>query len=188
MQMICILLECRSPNDIGCSRRSSRSSTSRLAQAALSQLSVEEAGSRMYSYGQQLIASKRAEPTDDMLSVVANATVDELGGPVPSISRCICSSVCCSVPRGDDPQLGRGACWRWHSIRSNCVRCVLISTAADAVERWCAGRRHRRRSGVRTAMSHSADRHRGGQKVQVWRLGQSRRKRIRPRRRVRHRA
>ncbi|MFV1364699.1 cytochrome P450 [Mycolicibacterium elephantis] len=41
------------------------------------QMSAEEAGSRMYAYGQELIASKRAEPTDDMLSVVANATLDE---------------------------------------------------------------------------------------------------------------
>jgi cytochrome P450 len=31
----------------------------------------------MYSYGRELIASKRVSPTDDMLSVVANATVDD---------------------------------------------------------------------------------------------------------------
>jgi cytochrome P450 len=77
MQMICILLgvpeserhwlfEAIEPQfDFGGSRNSS-----------LSQLSVSErdaaAGSRMYAYGQELIASKRAEPTDDMLSVVAN--------------------------------------------------------------------------------------------------------------------
>ncbi|BAX94534.1 cytochrome P450 [Mycobacterium shigaense] len=89
MQMICILLgvpeserhwlfEAIEPQfDFGGSRK-----------ASLSQLSASErdaaAGSRMYDYGQQLIASKRAEPTDDMLSVVANATVDELNGPVPS--------------------------------------------------------------------------------------------------------
>ncbi|MGO9697592.1 MAG: cytochrome P450 [Mycobacterium sp.] len=85
MQMICILLgvpeserhwlfEAIEPQfDFGGSRK-----------ASLSQLSVEEAGSRMYAYGQELIASKRAEPTDDMLSVVANATVDELKGPAPT--------------------------------------------------------------------------------------------------------
>ena len=78
MQMICILLgvpeserhwlfEAIEPQfDFGSSRK-----------ASLSQLSVEEAGSRMYAYGQELIASKRAEPTDDMLSVVANATLDD---------------------------------------------------------------------------------------------------------------
>jgi cytochrome P450 len=78
MQMICILLgvpeaerhwlfEAIEPQfDFGAARK-----------ASLSQISVEEAGSRMYDYGQQLIASKRAEPTDDMLSVVTNALLDD---------------------------------------------------------------------------------------------------------------
>lgn len=78
MQMICILLgvpeserywlfEAIEPQfDFGGSRK-----------AALSQLSVQEAGSRMYAYGQELIASKRVNPTDDMLSIVANAMVDD---------------------------------------------------------------------------------------------------------------
>ena len=85
MQMICILLgvpeserhwlfEAIEPQfDFGGSRK-----------AALSQLSVEEAGSRMYSYGQELIASKRAEPTDDMLSVVANAMIEDADAPAMS--------------------------------------------------------------------------------------------------------
>ena len=38
----------------------------------------------MYSYGQELIASKRAEPTDDMLSVVANAMLDDEQAPAMS--------------------------------------------------------------------------------------------------------
>jgi cytochrome P450 len=37
-----------------------------------------EDGARMYAYGVELIAAKRAVPTDDMLSVVANAS-DDLG-------------------------------------------------------------------------------------------------------------
>ncbi|QNI08691.1 cytochrome P450 [Mycobacterium kubicae] len=85
MQMICILLgvpdserhwlfEAIEPQfDFGGSRK-----------ATLSQLSVEEAGSRMYAYGQELIAAKRAEPTDDMLSVVANAMADGTDAPVMS--------------------------------------------------------------------------------------------------------
>lgn len=89
MQMICILLgvpeserhwlfEAIEPQfDFGGSRK-----------AALSQLAVEDASSRMYAYGQQLIASKRADPTEDMLSVVANAIVDDTAegaaGPVLS--------------------------------------------------------------------------------------------------------
>ncbi len=84
MQMICILLgvpeserhwlfEAIEPQfDFGGSRK-----------ASLSQLSVSESAEhagRMYAYGQELIASKRAEPTDDMLSIVANAAVDDPGG------------------------------------------------------------------------------------------------------------
>ena len=79
MQMICILLgvpeserhwlfEAIEPSfDFGGSRK-----------ASITRLSVEEAGSRMYTYGQELIASKRAEPSDDMLSVVANADVSDV--------------------------------------------------------------------------------------------------------------
>lgn len=85
MQMICILLgvpdserhwlfEAIEPQfDYGGSRK-----------AALKQISVADdaaaAGARMYSYGMELIAAKRADPTDDMLSVVVNATADDLGG------------------------------------------------------------------------------------------------------------
>jgi len=77
MQMICILLgipeserhwlfEAIEPYfDFGGSRK-----------ASISRLPIEEAGSRIYNYGQELIASKRAAPTDDMLSVVANASLD----------------------------------------------------------------------------------------------------------------
>jgi cytochrome P450 len=88
MQMICILLgvpaserhwlfEAIEPQfDFGEARTASTSQ--------LSQLSAEEAGSRMYTYGQELIASKRAQPTDDMLSVVANATLDTADAPAMS--------------------------------------------------------------------------------------------------------
>jgi cytochrome P450 len=80
MQMICILLGVPESErhwlfsaiepqfDFGGSRK-----------ASVGQMTPEEAGTRMYTYGQQLIASKRAEPTDDMLSVVANATLDSDG-------------------------------------------------------------------------------------------------------------
>ena len=35
----------------------------------------------MYTYGQELISAKRLQPTDDMLSVVANATVEDADAP-----------------------------------------------------------------------------------------------------------
>jgi cytochrome P450 len=80
MQMICILLgvpeserhwlfDAIEPQfDFGGSRK-----------ASVGQMTPEEAGTRMYTYGQELIASKRAAPTDDMLSVVANAALDSDG-------------------------------------------------------------------------------------------------------------
>ena len=82
MQMICILLgvpdserhwlfEAIEPSfDFGGSRK-----------GELGRLSVEDAGSRMYAYGSRLIAEKRAAPEDDMLSIVANATVDDPDAP-----------------------------------------------------------------------------------------------------------
>jgi cytochrome P450 len=82
MQMICILLGIPESErhwlfhaieptfDFGESRR-----------GEVGTLSVEDAGSRMFAYGNELIAAKRVEPTDDMLSVVANATVDDAESP-----------------------------------------------------------------------------------------------------------
>jgi cytochrome P450 len=85
MQMICILLgvpeterhwlfEAIEPQfDFGGARA-----------ASVGQLSPEQAGTRMYEYGVELVAAKRAQPTDDMLSVVANATLD--GADAPALS------------------------------------------------------------------------------------------------------
>jgi cytochrome P450 len=39
----------------------------------------------MYSYGMELITAKRATPTDDMLSVVANATLDDALAPLSDL-------------------------------------------------------------------------------------------------------
>jgi cytochrome P450 len=78
MQMICILLGVPDTErhwlfhaieptfDFGDSRK-----------GEVGTMSVEEAGSRMFAYGTELIAAKRAEPGDDMLSVVANAAIDD---------------------------------------------------------------------------------------------------------------
>ena len=82
MQMICILLgvpdserhwlfEAIEPSfDFGGSRK-----------GEVARLSVEDAGSRMYAYGTELIAAKRSQPGDDMLSTVVNATIDDPDAP-----------------------------------------------------------------------------------------------------------
>ena len=76
MQMICILLGVPESErhwlfeavEPGFDFRGSR-------KAAIERLSVEDAGSRMYAYGSNLVAQKRSHPADDMLSVVAGATI-----------------------------------------------------------------------------------------------------------------
>ena len=73
MQMICILLGVPESErhwlfeavEPGFDFRGSR-------KAAIERLSVEDAGSRMYAFGSELVARKRNEPADDMLSVVAS--------------------------------------------------------------------------------------------------------------------
>lgn len=42
-------------------------------------LDAEQARERMFAYGNDLIARKRTEPADDLLSVVVNATIDDGG-------------------------------------------------------------------------------------------------------------
>ena len=82
MQMICILLGVPESDrhwlfeavEPGFDFRGSR-------KASIERLSVQDAGSRMYAYGSELVARKRVEPVDDMLSVVAGATIDDPSAP-----------------------------------------------------------------------------------------------------------
>jgi cytochrome P450 len=173
MQMICILLgvpeserhwlfEAIEPQfDFGGSRK-----------AALSQLSVEEAGSRMYSYGQQLIASKRAEPTDDMLSVVANATVDELGGQVPSdLEVYLFFSLLFSAGAETTRNSVAGGllALAQHPEQLRALRADLetLPTAVEEMVRWTSPSPSKRRTATRdVALGGKAIE--AGQKVQVW--------------------
>ena len=173
MQMICILLgvpeserhwlfEAIEPQfDFGGSRK-----------AALSQLSVEEAGSRMYSYGQQLIASKRAEPTDDMLSLVANATVDELGGPIPSdLEVYLFFSLLFSAGAETTRNSVAGGllALAQHSKQLRALRADLdgLPTAVEEMVRWTSPSPSKRRTATRdvTLGGQAVE---AGQKVQVW--------------------
>jgi cytochrome P450 len=177
MQMICILLgvpeaerhwlfEAIEPQfDFGGSRK-----------ASLSQLSVEEAGSRMYAYGQELIASKRAEPTDDMLSVVANATFDD-----PDESN--------AAPAMSDLELylffsllfSAGAETTRNAVAGGLLALAdhpdqlqklradldLLPTAIEEMIRWTSPSPSKRRTATRdvTLGGHSIE---AGQKVQIW--------------------
>jgi cytochrome P450 len=177
MQMICILLgvpeserhwlfEAIEPQfDFAGSRK-----------ASLSQLSVSEtaaaAGSRMYAYGQQLIASKRAEPTDDMLSVVANATLDDADAPVLSdLELYLFFSLLFSAGAETTRNAVAGALLALadHPEQLRVLRTDLemLPTAIEEIVRWTSPSPSKRRTATRdvTLGGQSIE---AGQKVQIW--------------------
>ncbi len=177
MQMICILLgvpeserhwlfEAIEPQfDFGGSRK-----------ASLSQLSVSEnaaqAGSRMYAYGQELIASKRAEPTDDMLSVVANATVDDVEAPgLSDLELYLFFSLLFSAGAETTRNAVAGGMLalaghpeQFHALREDLD---LLPTAVEEIVRWTSPSPSKRRTATRdvTLAGRSIE---AGQKVQIW--------------------
>jgi cytochrome P450 len=173
MQMICILLgvpeserhwlfEAIEPQfDFGGARK-----------ASLSQLSVEEAGSRMYAYGQELIAAKRAEPTDDMLSVVANATVDEVGGPAPSdLELYLFFSLLFSAGAETTRNAVGGGLLALaehpEQLRTLREDFDALPTAVEEIIRWTSPSPSKRRTATRTVTVGGAS-VQAGQKVQIW--------------------
>lgn len=173
MQMICILLgvpeserhwlfEAIEPQfDFGGSRK-----------AALSQLSVEEAGSRMYSYGQELIAAKRAEPTDDMLSVVANALLDEADGPALSdLEVYLFFSLLFSAGAETTRNAVGGGLLALaeHPDQMRALRddLDLLPTAVEEIIRWTSPSPSKRRTATRDVRL-GGQQIEAGQKVQIW--------------------
>jgi cytochrome P450 len=173
MQMICILLgvpeserywlfDAIEPQfDFGASRK-----------ASLSQISVEEAGSRMYDYGQQLIASKRAEPTDDMLSVVVNANHDDVEAPAMSnVELYLFFSLLFSAGAETTRNAVAGGMLalanhpeQFHALRGDLD---LLPTAVEEIVRWTSHSPSKRRTATRdlTLGGQSIE---AGQKVQIW--------------------
>jgi cytochrome P450 len=176
MQMICILLgvpeserhwlfEAIEPQfDFGGSRK-----------ASLAQMSAEEAGSRMYAYGQELIASKRSAPTDDMLSVVANAKLDDLGGPVaPAMSDLelyLFFSLLFSAGAETTRNAVAGGLLALadhpEQLRSLRADLDMLPTAVEEMIRWTSPSPSKRRTATRDVMlgGRSIE---AGQKVQIW--------------------
>ena len=176
MQMICILLgvpeserhwlfQAIEPQfDFGGSRKA--------AISQLSQLSVEEAGSRMYSYGQELIASKRATPTDDMLSVVANAAFDD--GDAPALSDLelyLFFSLLFSAGAETTRNAVAGGLLSLaeHPDQLRALRSDfgMLPTAIEEMVRWTSPSPSKRRTATRdvTLGGRSVE---AGQKVQIW--------------------
>jgi cytochrome P450 len=168
MQMICILLgvpeserhwlfEAIEPQfDFGGSRK-----------ASLKQLTPEEAGSRMYSYGMELIAAKRANPTDDMLSVVANASDAALSdlelylffsllfsAGAETTRNAVAGGLLALIENPDQMAL----------LRSDFE---LLPTAVEEMVRWTSPSPSKRRTATRDVVLGGCE-IRAGQKVQIW--------------------
>lgn len=173
MQMICILLgvpeserhwlfEAIEPQfDFGGSRK-----------ASLSQLSEAEAGSRMYAYGQELIASKRANPTDDMLSVVANATVEDETAPALSdLELYLFFSLLFSAGAETTRNAVAGGLLALadHPDQLRVLRSDfgLLPTAVEEMVRWTSPSPSKRRTATRD-VTLGGQPIRAGQKVQIW--------------------
>jgi cytochrome P450 len=176
MQMICILLgvpeserhwlfEAIEPQfDFGGSRK-----------ASLAQMSAEEAGSRMYAYGQELIASKRAAPTDDMLSAVANAKPDDFGGEdAPAMSDLelyLFFSLLFSAGAETTRNAVAGGLLALaeHPQQLRALRedLDMLPTAVEEMVRWTSPSPSKRRTATRTVTLGGASIE-VGQKVQIW--------------------
>jgi cytochrome P450 len=175
MQMICILLGVPESErhwlfhaiepqfDFGGSRK-----------ASVGQMPVEEAGSRMYAYGQELIASKRVSPTDDMLSVAANATVDDDGLSASFLSEMelylffsLLFSAGAETTRNS--VAGGLLALAEHPDQLAALRSdlELLPTAVEEIVRWTSPSPSKRRTATRDVeLGGSAIK--AGQKVQIW--------------------
>jgi cytochrome P450 len=173
MQMICILLgvpeserhwlfEAIEPQfDFGGSRK-----------ASLTQMSAEEAGSRMYTYGQELIASKRVQPTDDILSVVANATLDNVDAPAMSdLELYLFFSLLFSAGAETTRNAVAGGLLTLadHPEQLQALREDLsaLPTAVEEMVRWTSPSPSKRRTAAR-AVTLGGQSIAAGQKVQIW--------------------
>jgi cytochrome P450 len=170
MQMICILLGVPESErhwlfhaiepqfDFGGARK-----------ASVGQMSVEEAGSRMYSYGQELIASKRAQPTDDMLSVVANATVEDYG--LSDLEMYLFFSLLFSAGAETTRNAVAGGLLALadHPSQLELLRSdlALLPTAVEEMVRWTSPSPSKRRTATRDVELGGCAIE-AGQKVQIW--------------------
>jgi cytochrome P450 len=172
MQMICILLgvpeserhwlfEAIEPQfDYGGSRK-----------ASLSQMTPEEAGSRMYTYGQELIASKRAQPTDDMLSVVANAALADDATAMSDLELYLFFSLLFSAGAETTRNAVGGGLLALadHPEQLRALRGDLdaLPTAVEEMVRWTSPSPSKRRTATRDVTLGGASIS-AGQKVQIW--------------------
>jgi cytochrome P450 len=135
--------------------------------ASVGQLTAEEAGSRMYAYGMELIAAKRAEPADDMLSVVANATDAALS----DLELYLFFSLLFSAGAETTRNAVAGGLLslishpsQWAALRADMA---LLPGAIEEMVRWTTPSPSKRRTATRDVVLGGCAIE-AGQKVQVW--------------------
>jgi len=128
----------------------------------------------MYAYGQELIASKRATPTDDMLSVVANATVDDGGlsaSPLSEMELYLFFSLLFSAGAETTRNAVAGGLLALadHPSQLEALRADLglLPTAVEEMVRWTSPSPSKRRTATRD-VSLGGCTIEAGQKVQIW--------------------
>jgi cytochrome P450 len=173
MQMICILLgvpdserhwlfEAIEPQfDFGGART-----------ASVGQLSPEQASTQMYEYGVELIASKRLAPSDDMLSVVANATLDDAEAPALSeLELYLFFSLLFSAGAETTRNSVAGGLLALiehpDQMSSLCDDSELLPTAVEEMVRWTSPSPSKRRTATRDVELGGCAIE-AGQKVQIW--------------------
>ncbi|WP_301333274.1 cytochrome P450 [Mycolicibacterium frederiksbergense] len=175
MQMICILLGVPESErhwlfraiepqfDFGGSRSA--------AMAQMTAMSAEEAGSRMYTYGQELIAAKRAEPTDDMLSVVANASLADGLAPLSEVELYLFFSLLFSAGAETTRNAVAGGLLALieHPSQLELLRAdmSLLPTAVEEMVRWTSPSPSKRRTATHPVTLGGCQIE-AGQKVQIW--------------------
>lgn len=124
-------------------------------------------GARMYAYGAELVAAKRANPTDDMLSIVANdsgCALSELelylffsllfSAGAETTRNAIAGGLLALIDHPDQMQL----------LRSSPD---LLPTAVEEMVRWTSPSPSKRRTATRDALLGGFEVE-AGQKVQIW--------------------
>lgn len=138
----------------------------------LSWIFGENADSRRDSYVQELIARKRAEPADDMLSIVVNATIDDSNAPVMSDTE-LYLFFHQLFSAGTDPTRNAIAGGllalaehpdQWHQLRRDPE---LMPTAIEEIVRWTTPSPSKRRTATR-AVELGGQTIEAGEKVLVW--------------------
>ncbi|RUP03909.1 MAG: cytochrome P450 [Mycobacterium sp.] len=170
-QMICILLGVPEVDrhwlfeeiEAGLNFRGSRT-------AFVSWIYGTDAQSRRDEYGRELIACKRAEPADDMLSIVANATVDgrpfmsdeevylffhQLFSAGSDTTRSVTSVSLLALAEQPD---------QWRRLRHDIS---MLPTAIEEFVRWTTPSPSKRRTATRD-VTLAGQRIEAGQKVLVW--------------------